>query len=160
MNSIFDDISSIINNIEINTKEKEFKEIEKKLNEKINEKISKYKQSMEEYFSIIDKYNKTNKINEDNNNKPKHFYDMLIEKNTFYNDKNINEEFPFISYFTLTNFCTLEDFKNQYEYFENDEKSYPLIDCILKNKKIFKIIEFIPKFNKFINHFYNKLFDL
>ena len=68
MNSIFDDISSIINNIEINTKLKEFKEIEKKLNEKINEKISKYKQSMEEYFSIIDKYNKINKINEDNNN--------------------------------------------------------------------------------------------
>ena len=38
-----------------------------------------------------------------------------------------------------------------------DPKSYPIIDCILKENKILKILEFIPKLNKFINEFYNKL---
>jgi hypothetical protein len=158
MNSIFDDVSILINNIEINSKEIEFREIEKKLDEKIKEKILKYRQSMEEYFTIIDKSHKNIKNTDKNNDKkPQLFYDMLIEKQSFYNDKKMNKDFPYISYLTSTNFCTLEDFKNQYLYFENDEKSYPLIDSILKNKKIFKIIEFIPILNNFINHFYNEL---
>ena len=154
-NSIFDDVSNIINNIQLNYKEKEIKDIEQNLEKIINEKISIYKQSIEDYYKTINEFNKENKI--EDNNKSQEFYDILTEKNYFFNSENKKEKLPYIDYLTYTNFCTYDDFKKQYLYFENDPKSYPIIDCIVKEKKILKIVEFIPKLNKFINNFYNKL---
>ena len=156
MNSIFDDVSEIIDTIQINMKEKEIKEIEQKIEKSIKNKISEYNQSIEDYFKSINKNNEENEININNNdNKSEEFYDILVEKNSYYNSKGLTR-LPYISYLTYTNFCNLDDFKKQYLYFHNDPKSYPLIDCVLKENKIFKVVEFIPKLNNFVNNFYTK----
>ena len=154
MNSIFDETANYINTIKNNCEEKEFKEIEKNIDEIIKQKLSCYSQSKDKYYNIINKYKKNNNNNE--NDDGQKFYDILYEKKSFYDNEDINKEFPYISYLTYTNFCTFDDFKKQYLN-ENDAKSYPVIDCIIKEKKILKIIEFIPKLNEFVNNIYNEL---
>ena len=62
-----------INNIQLNSKEKEIKDIKQKLEEIIAEKISIYKQSIEDYYKTINEYNQDNKI-DDNIDKPQEFY--------------------------------------------------------------------------------------
>ena len=44
-----------------------------------------------------------------------------------------------------------DDFKNQYLYFNYDSSKYPFITSILSEDPIFKINEYIPKLNEFIN---------
>ena len=165
MNSIFDDILALINTLNINSKENEIKGFEQKINKIINAKISSYSQSIEDYYATIKKYQKEANI-EESYKKAQEFYDILFEKNSFFNSKNKHEDLPYISYLTYTNYNTYDDFKKQYlyfkndaenVYFENDAKSYPIIDCILKENKIFKIIEFIPELNQLVNSIYNKL---
>ena len=157
MNIIFDDVINIINTIKINTTEKEIKEMEDKLEKKILEKTQNEKLaiSIREYFNKIDKFNEGNQI--DNNSNPKKFYNILIEDESYYNSKDEKNKLPFIYYLTYTNFACYDDFKKQYLYFKNDPKSYPMIDCVLKENKILKIVEFIPVLNEFINQIYNKL---
>ena len=157
MNIIFDDVSNIINTIKINITENEIKEIENKLEENIQDKIS-YENlsiSIKEYFSVIDKYNDENKF--ENITNPQKFYNILIENESYYNSKDEKNKLPFINYLTYTNFSCYDDFKKQYLYFKNDQKNYPMIDCILKENKILKIVEFIPALNRFIIDIYNKL---
>ena len=150
--SIFKDVLIIINNIKTGCKEKDIKEMELSLDKKLKEKISTYEQSVEDYYTIVK--NKDIYYNKES----KKFCDILFEKKTIYNNKkNINQEFPYMSYLTYTNFCTFEDFEKQYLYFINEAKSYPVIDCILKKNKIFKIIDFIPRINNFVNKIYNNL---
>ena len=83
----------------------------------------------------------------------------MYEDNKFFNDK-INEpdkKCPYISYLTLTNFCSFDDFKNQYLCFTKGNDTYPMIDSIINNNEICEIIYFIPKLNSLINYFYNEL---
>ena len=165
MNLIFDDCLELINSFKINSGENEIKDIENQINDKIkdilskdddNKSTNKYIKYVEEYDSTIIKYKK--KTNPDiNNDKQQQIRDILYEQNSFYNSKDKHIEFPYISYLTDTNFCTYDDFKKQYLYFENDSKSYPIIDCVLKENKILKIIEFIPKLNELVNLVYNEL---
>ena len=114
-----DDVANNINNIQLNSKEKEIKDIKQKLEEIIAEKISIYKQSIEDYYKTINGCNQDNKI-DDNIDKPQEFYDILIEKNSYFNYENKNEKLPYINYLTYTNFCTFVNCKKQYLYFEND----------------------------------------
>ena len=154
MNSFFDDILKVINSIKTNIELNEFKIIEQNMGEIIKMKLSNYAQSVKDYYQTITKNEEYKKVV--NNSKNLKLYNILLDNNSLFEDKKINEEFPFISYFTYTNFCGLDDFKKQY-LFENDNKSYPLLDAILKENKILKIIECVPKFNKIVNFFYNEL---
>ena len=162
MNSIFDDILNTLNTIKNNSQNNnEFKKIEQNLDNIINNKISSYKTSVEEYYTLIEKIEKGNNSKNNNGeseyNKPAIFYDILFEKDSVYNDKKLEKNhLPYLSYLTYTNSCDLDDFKNQF-LFENDTKSYPIIDFILKDNKILKLIEFIPELNNFVNKYYNEL---
>ena len=154
MNSIFNDSLKVMNAIRTNLESNEFKIIEQNMGEIIKMKLSNYSQSVKDYYQNITK-NEEYKI-DGNNSKHHKLYNILLENNSLFKDKKINEEFPFISYFTYTNFCGIDDFKKQY-LFENDNKSYPLLDAILKENKILKIIDCIPKFNEIVNIIYNEL---
>ena len=159
MNSIFDDTLEIFNTIKNNIEEKDIKEIERKINETIDDKIStdNYKHSIDHYIQPK-KDLKEGDLTIESNKKPNDFYDILLEKYDFYNPENKHEELPFISYLTYTNFSTYDDFEKQYLYFDtNDSDKYPIIDCIIKENKILKITEFIPKLNETVNFIYNEL---
>ena len=164
MNSIFDEVIDVIKIIKINlNNEEELKTIEQNLDGIIKNKIASYKTSLDDYYSLFEKINNNKNENEIDSDtiysKVILFHDILFEKSSVYNNKNIENELPYLSYLTYTNSCNLDDFKNQY-LIENDTKSYPLIDCILKENKILKIIKFIPELNNFVNEYYNKLLSM
>ena len=167
MNSIFDETSLSINKINYNIDNNNIKLIEESIDKEIFEKISQYKNIIEDYYTTINKFQIDKEYienNENNNgidNNKKIFKKIFFENNEFFNDidkkYSPEEKCPFITYLTSTNFCTFDDFKYQYLYFENDPKTYPMIDCILKNNNIFEIVNLIPKLNLLINKIYNKL---
>ena len=164
MNSIFDEVIDVIKIIKINlNNEEELKKIEQNLDGIIKNKIASYKTSLDDYYTLFEKINNNKNENEIDSDtiysKVILFHDILFEKSSVYNNKNIENELPYLSYLTYTNSCNLDDFKNQY-LIENDTKSYPLIDCILKENKILKIIKFIPELNNFVNEYYNKLLSM
>ena len=166
MNSIFDEITNVIKTIKINfNDEEELKKIEQNLDGIIKNKISSYKTSLDEYYTLFEKIKSNKNVNENETdsetiyNKVILFHDILFEKSSIYDNKQIENELPYLSYLTYSNTCNYEDFKNQY-LIENDNKSYPLIDCIIKENKILKIIEYIPELNNFVNEYYNKLLSM
>ena len=72
-------------------------------------------------------------------------------------NKNIEKKYPFIKYLTLTNFCGIEDFKNQFLYLITDKLSYPLINCLINNDVIITLIKNILFINDFFNEINNEL---
>ena len=148
MNSIFEEVSSKISNIKCSIDEQNIKLEEQYIDSEINKGITDFESHSKKYYNLI------NQIVEVKSNI---FTDIIFEKNEFYN-KN-QKKFPFISYLTSTNFCTFEDFKNQFLFFinGNDIYNYPLINCILNNDDIIELINYIPTINLFINHIYNEL---
>ena len=150
MNYIFNDIISIIINIECNNDENYIRQKESN----IENAISKY---VEDFDYYIEQYNKmVNKIGikDDDMNE---FKKIIIEDKEFYNMKDVDKKYPYISYLTLTNFCSIHDFKNQFNYLVKDKNNYPMINCLVNNLDIVKVSTYLPGINKFINHIYNEL---
>jgi hypothetical protein len=117
---------------------------------------------IEQFDDFIEDYHEKtevfSEIENDNYKKENVFKDIFFENNNYYNSEKV-QEFIFVSYFTSTNYCTFDDFKNQYLFFEavKKNKNYPMIDYILKNNNLIEIIDLLPKMNKYINDIYNKL---
>jgi hypothetical protein len=84
------------------------------------------------------------------------FKKIIIEDKEFYNSKGI-EGYPFMHYLTDTNFCSINDFKNQFYCLMNDKENYPMINCILNNSDIIIICSNLDYINSFINEIYNEL---
>ena len=124
MNYLFNDIKLDIANISLNNNLNE--EIIINFETKIENEISKYLENFSYYF---DEYNTM--IEKMENNiifKNNELRNIIIEDKNFYNGKNVEKEYPFIKYLTLTNFCGIDDFKNQFNYLINDKSNYPLIN--------------------------------
>ena len=149
MNNIFNDIKAIINNIEVTIDENNIKNIE--LN--IESEISKY---LDNFNNYIDNYNKliSKTAIKDSNNE---FKKIILEDKEFYNDRNIDKKYKFMQYFTITNFSSFLDFKNQFFYLINEKSNYPLINCILYNTEIMTVTTNLSFINSFINEVYNEL---
>ena len=149
MNSIFEEVSSIIIDIKTND---DFIKKESEIDSAIKDKISCFNEYTENYYKTIASFKKYDSI----------IKDIFLENYNFYNNEkeNPDSKFPLISYFTSTNYCSYEDFKNMRLYLINDEnenKYYPMIESILKNSNIIVLVDTIPKINSFINEIYNKL---
>ena len=154
MNYIFEQVSNIIININSDKDDNYNKQIADIDNSIIN-KITKFDKCVEDY------YQKKKELSEnvgDNNEKGQIWKNIIYEDDIFYNSEKTERDYSFITYLTTTNFCTFEDFKNQYLYNEYIEgRNYPMIDCIINNNNIIELVDLIPKFNKYINDIYNKL---
>ena len=149
MNFIFNDIMSLILSIECNNDEGYIRKKEYD----IESIISKYVGDFDYY---IEQYNKmANRIGLKNDKDE--FKKIILEDKEFYNMKNVDKKYPYISYLTLTNFCSIHDFKSQFNYLINDKNNYPMINCIVNNSDIVKISTYLPGINKFINNIYNEL---
>ena len=148
MNNVFNDIKLIIVEIQNDNDETTMRDIESN----IENEISKY---IENFDNYVEKYNdmvKEMRINEENNE----FKKLITEDKYFYN-KNLDKNYPFMSYLTETNFCSINDFKNQFYYLINDKDNYPMINCILNNLDIIKISSNLHYINSFINEINNEL---
>ena len=153
MNYIFNDIKSII----VDISQDKFDElILKEIETKIENEISKYLESFSYY---IDEYNKMIVNTDINNdiNKNTELKKIIIEEKKFYNENNVDKNYPFIKYLTITNFCGIEDFKNQFLYLINDKLNYPLINCLINNDDIITISKNIVFINEFFNEINNEL---
>ena len=161
MNYLFENVSYNINNIKCSEDNNEFKNCESEINNYINDEvIFKFENCVEDYYSKIKDLNKTeNESNTDENIYKDSFIDIFLENDQFYNNKNKLYNFKFSEYYTYTNFCTFDDFKNQYLYFEylENENYHPMIDYIVQNNNFIELIDLIPKLNEFINDIYNRL---
>ena len=149
MNCIFTGVSQKILKIQCNNEDNVIRNNEEELNREINKNISNFNTYVKDYYNYVKEFDNSN------NNI---YINILFEKNDYYTTTN-EKEFPFISYLTATNFCTFDDFKNQFLFFTNgnEKNNYPLINCILQNDDIMEIIKCIPPINCFINSVYNEL---
>ena len=154
MNYVFNDIKSIIVDIYLD-KYNELSIIS--METKIENEIYKY---LENFSYYIDEHNKMiEKIGINNNVlfKNNEFKKLITEEKKFYNENKIENKYPFIIYLTLTNFCGMEDFKNQFLYLVNDKNNYPLINCLINNDEIITISKNLPFINDFFNEINNEL---
>ena len=149
MNYVFNDIKSIISNIEVINDENNIKNIELNIESKILKCLDNFNNYIDNYNKLISKTNIKDSKNE--------FKKIMFEDNEFYNDKNIDKKYKFMQYFTITNFSSLRDFKNQFFYLNNEKNNYPLINCILNNMEIMTVSSNLPYINSFINEVYNEL---
>ena len=149
MNYIFNDIIPIFIYIETKFDEEYIYSIE----DKIKTKIEKYCNNFDMFY---EKYNA--QIKQINNNDYKNeFKRIMLEDTELYNDRNINNKYSFISYLTITNFSSINDFESQFKYLINDKNSYPMINCILNDSEIIKLSKNLPYINSFINEVNNEL---
>ena len=147
MNYIFNDIKSIIANIlSDNLNEQIIIDMETKIENEISKYLENFVFYEDEYYTMVDKM----KNNFLKNNK---FKNIITEEKKIYNESNLEKEYPYIKYFTLTNFCGFEDFKNQFLYLVNDKSNYPMINCLINNNDIIIIINNLH----YINHFFNEI---
>ena len=147
MNYVFDDIKSII--IDIESENNNLKVIENNIESEISKYLENFGNYMENYNNLIKKIYTKEEKNE--------FKNIIIEDKKFYNTNNIDKKYPFISYLTINNFSSINDFKNQFLYLINDKYNYPMINCILNNSEIITISNSFPFINSFINEIYNEL---
>ena len=157
MNSVFKDLYQELLNFQCGDTEEEIKEKENVIDSIVINIINNYGKSVEEYYEKENEINNSQNqiINNDENNQ-KEIFDIITEKPDFYNDEKI--KYPLLPYFTYSNFTVLKkDFKYQYLYFNKDNSKYPFIRSILTDDPIFKIIEYLPQLNEFINSIHNEL---
>ena len=154
MNNLYDNISSILVNIKFINDDKYIKNKEQEIDMIINDIISNYKTNVEKYYEITNEIGIYKDLQKNSNLYLEILYE---EKELFVNDvSKLEKQFPFFTFLTSTNFCTYNDFKDQFLYNEN-YNNYPLISCILKNDNILELIDCIPDINLFINKVYNEL---
>ena len=154
MNYIFNDIKSIIVDI-YSDKYNELSIIN--METKIENEIYKY---LENFSYYIDEYNKMIEKADINNNvlsKNNEFKKIITEEKKFYNEYKVENKYPFIKYLTVTNFCGMEDFKNQFLYLVNDKNNYPLINRLINDDEIITISKNLPFINDFFNEINNEL---
>ena len=156
MNYIFQYVSNNIINIKCSTDDKYIKKVERIIDIDIFDiVISSFNMCIDDYYEKLEEFSKIE--NEDYKNQNT-FKDIFFENEKFFNNKDSNKNFPFISYLTPTNFSTFDNFQNQYLYFEFvEKKDCPVIDCILNDNNLIEILDLIPKINNFINNIYSKL---
>jgi len=150
--------------------EKEIKNNEQSIDAALNNIINDYSKAVNKYYSFENA--PVNENNNNNNNKDEivkekitdsgnkdEILDIISENPLFYNNKELmNRKYPLLSYFTYSNYTVLnDDFQNQFFYFNNNSTDYPLISSVLSGDEIFKIVEYLPKLNKFINHIHDEL---
>ena len=148
MNNVFYDIKLI--NVEINNANSEI--YIRNVESEFENEILKY---IENFDTFVEKYNGIKKrvIKEEEND----FKKIIFEDTDFYNNKNIDNKYPFMPLLTQTNFCSITDFENQFNYLMTDKENYPMIICLLNNLEIIKISSHLPFINSFINEIYNEL---
>ena len=156
MNSIFKQIYQKLIDFQGGDDDEIIKRNEESIESAINTAIDNYSKSLKEYYKIEKSVILSNSDKNDNKDE---LFDIITEKSNFYNNKElINKNYPLLSYFTYSNYSVLnDDFKNQYFYFNYNNSEYPLISSVLSEDTIFKIIEYLPKLNTFINTVYNEL---
>ena len=152
MNYVFNDIISKM--VNISSEDYNDKSTIISIETDIENVISKYLENFDYY---CEEYNQM--ITSENMDKyqENEFRNIIIENKEFYNEKNIEKKYPFIKYFTLTNFCGIDDFKNQFLYLTQDKFNYPLINCLMNNDDVITIIRYLPFINKFFNEISNEL---
>ena len=106
-----------------------------------------YKNEIKRYFEILKELGMDDEKMEMNEFKKIVFEDFEIYK------KNINN-YGYLNYLTVPNFCTIDDFEYQY----NKNNFMPMIDFVLNNKmdKIINIMNCLPEINSLINKIYNE----
>ena len=151
MNYLFNDIKYDINSISFdNANEQTIINMETK----IENDIMKY---LENFSYYVDEYNKTIEKIDNNLFRNTKLKNIITEDKKFYNENDIEKEYPFIKYLTLTNFCGFDDFKNQFNYLTNDKSNYPLINCLVNNGDMITITKNLPFINSFVNEINNEL---
>ena len=168
MNSIFNEIYEKLLNFKSGDDEERIKKNEESIESSVDNVIKDYSKSVKEYYKIEKSFvienndinnNDENQTVEDKIYNKDDIHDIISEKSEYYNNKeNINKKYPLLPYFTYSNYSALNnDFQNQFFYFKYNNSDYPLISSILCDDKIFKIIEDLPKINKFINQVHDEL---
>ena len=149
MNYVFYDIKLI--NIDIKNVNNEIyiKSVEAEFENAILKYIEKFEVYAEKYIGKIKKITGQEETNE--------FKKIIIEDIYFYNDKDIDNNYPFMSLLTHTNFCSITDFEKQFNYLMTDKDNYPMIICLLNKLEIIKISSNLAFINTFINKIYNEL---
>ena len=149
MNYVFNDIKTIIIDIGNNNDDTTVRNIESN----IEIEIAKYVENFDNYLEKYNNFRNKMNIKEEKNV----FKNIVFEDKEFYNNKNIDKKYPYISYLTITNFSSINDFKNQFYYLVNDKYNYPMINCLLNNLEIIKISAYLPDINSLFNEIYNEL---
>ena len=151
MNYLFNDIKYDINSISFDNVNEQ---IIINMETKIENDIMKY---LENFSYYVDEYNKTIEKIDNNLFRNTKLKNIITEDKKFYNENDIEKEYPFIKYLTLTNFCGFDDFKNQFNYLTNDKSNYPLINCLVNNGDMITITKNLPFINSFVNEINNEL---
>ena len=166
MNSLFKEIHEKLIIFQIDDSEEKIKNNEREIDSIVNTVINNFSKTVKEYYAYEKKPSnennndiKTEMITVGENSIGKEIFDIIMEKPEFYNNENlINQKYPFLSYYTYTNYFSLnDDFKNQYFYFNNTNSDYPLIGSVLSEDNIFKILEQLPKLKELANKAYNTI---
>ena len=105
------------------------------------------------YFNNIKNYFEQNEARVvDNSKELNEFKKIIFEDSNYYNKL---KEDSYLFYFTTPNFCTIDDFKYQYQIYD---EYLPIIDYILSGKmdNIINILNTLPNLNSLINKNYNQ----
>ena len=107
-----------------------------------------YKNEIKRYFDILKEIGMDDQKMEMNE-----FKKIVFEDYDFY--KNNIKNYSYLKYLSVPNFCTIDDFENQYN---SKNISLPMIDYVLSNKMdyIINIINCLPEINDLINRIYNE----
>ena len=154
MNNIFDNISSILVNIICSNDDNYIKEQEQQIDTEVNKIVSDYNIYVDNYYSLIKEIDICKNLQASNL-----YYGILYDKKELFVDNlsKLENQCPFFTFLTSTNFCTYDDFKAQFLYNNENYNNYPLITSVLKNDNILELIDCIPYINQFINKVYSEL---
>ena len=144
-------------------KDNDIIKLEKGFDKVIDDSFDNYADNYEEYLQLVNLLEESlmNENEVKNNEKTSNEYiSFLYENSELINEENIEQKYPFITYLTLTNFCSLDDFGKQFYYFTNSQEKYPLINYLLSKdeKNELNIIKYLPVINKCYNNIFNCLF--
>ena len=143
MNIIFDFIKKYLIDIKNIKEDKNIKYMDSRL------KPDYFFDQIKKYFEILRELGINEEKMEMNESKK-----IIFEDSNYY--KQCINNYPYLNYLTTPNFCTIEDFKFQYQ--SSSMNVFQIINLILNEEmdKIIDIINCLPEINKFLNKIFNK----
>ena len=145
MNIIFKELSELISNCKMIENENDLNTFLKEVEKIVESNIEHYPSNYDKYLKMSKKYNLINEKD----------IKMIINE-SFPPTEDIypHAEYPFLKYFMYTKYNS--NFESALEKEEDFSEKYPLLKSYLYGPKEYKMMEYLPDFNKFTNSMVEK----
>ena len=145
MNIIFKELSELISNCKMIENENDLNTFLKEVEKTVESNIEQYPSNYDKYLKMSKKYNLINEKD----------IKMIINE-SFPPTEDIypHAEYPFLKYFMYTKYNS--NFESALEKEEDFSEKYPLLKSYLYGPKEYKMMEYLPDFNKFTNSMVEK----